>query len=206
MKRAGALVVTLLSGLSQATFAQADEAIDRLKACSQIEGMARLKCVDELLRGMAEAPDPAPPQGQNWIISETTSPVDYKPQIAALTTARASSQDAPSSLAIHCRAHRTELTISTAGSWKPAADGEVKVVSRINEEPAVEQRWRALEAGRSLAFAGDVVRFLRSMPDGGRLLVQVYAGKGPPYESTFQLAGLDSVRHKIAAACSWPPP
>jgi hypothetical protein len=204
MRSMGALAVTVLSSLSQAVCAQSGDAVDRLKACSQFEGMERLKCVDELLQEVA--PDSAQPQGPNWIISETTSPVDYKPQIAALTTARASSQDAPSSLAIHCRSHRTELMISTTGSWKQATDGDVKVVYRINEEPSVEQRWRAAEAGRSLAFPGDVVRFLRSMPDGGRILVQVYAGKSPPYESTFQLAGLDSVRRKIEAACSWPLP
>ena len=87
-------------------------------------------------------PDSVQPQGPNWIVSETTSPVDYRPQIAALTTAPASSQDAPSSLAIYCRAHRTELIISTTGSWKQATDSEVKVVYRINEEPPVEQRWR----------------------------------------------------------------
>jgi hypothetical protein len=109
-------------------------------------------------------------------------------------------------LAIHCRARRMELTISTTGSWKQATDGEVKVVYRINEEPSVEQRWRAAETGRSLTFPGDVVRFLRSMPDSGQILVKVYAGKGPPYESTFQLAGLDPVRRKIAAACNWPQP
>jgi hypothetical protein len=149
-------------------------------------------------------PDPVQPQGPNWIISETTSPVDYRPQIAALTTARASSQDAPSSLAIHCRAQRTELIISTTGSWKQATDGEVKVVYRINQEPPVEQRWRPAQTGGSLAFQGDVVRFLRSMPDSGQILVKVYAGKTPPYESTFKLVGLDPIRRKIAAACNWP--
>jgi hypothetical protein len=163
--------------------------------------MERLKCVDDLLQEMT--PDSAPPQDPNWIISETTSPVDYRPQIAALTTARASSQDAPSSLAIHCRAHRTELIISTTGSWKQAPEGEVKVLYRINEEPPVEQRWRPAETGRSLAFQGDAVRFLRSLPDSGQILVKVYAGKTPPYESTFKLAGLDPVRRKIAAACNW---
>jgi hypothetical protein len=166
--------------------------------------MERLKCVDELFRDMGEAPDPAAPQGPNWIVSETTSPVDYTPQIAALTTAHASSQDAPSSLAIHCRARRTELIISTTGSWKQGTDGEVKVVYRINEEPPVEQRWKVAEMGRSLAFPGDVVRFLRSMPDGGRILIKVYAGRAAPYENTFQLVGLDPVRRKIAAACNWP--
>jgi hypothetical protein len=206
MKGVGAVVAAVLSTLSQGVFAQTGDAIDRLKTCSQFEGMERLKCVDDLLGEMAEKPDTAPSQGPNWIISETTSPVDYQPQIAALTTARAASQDAPSSLAIHCRAHRTELIVSTTGSWKQIPDGEVKVVHRINEEPAVEQRWRAVEAGKGLAFPGDVVRFLRSMPDGGRILVKVYAGKGLPNESTFQLAGLDSIRRKVATACNWPQP
>src|SRR5438034_8840993 len=149
MKSVGALAVTVLSSLSQAVSAQTGDAVDRLKACSQFEGMERLKCVDELLQEMA--PDSAQPQGSNWIISETTSPVDYRPQIAALTTSHASSQDAPSSLAIHCRARRTELIISTTGSWKQATDGEVKVVYRINQEPPVEQRRRPAETGRSLA-------------------------------------------------------
>jgi hypothetical protein len=204
MKGLGALAAAMLASLSQAISAQADDAVDRLKACSQFEGMDRLKCVDELLGEMAETPPSAPSQVPNWIVSETTSPVDYRPQIAALTTTRPSSHDAPSSLAIHCRAHRTELMISTTGSWRQVPDGEVKVVYRINEEPSVEQRWKPAEAGRSLAFPGDVVRLLRSMPDGGRLLVKVYAGKGPPNESTFQLVGLDSVRRKIAPACDWP--
>jgi hypothetical protein len=206
MKGVGALAAAVLSTLSQAVGAQTGDAIDRLKTCSQFEGMERLKCIDELLGEMAEKPDTPTSQGANWIISETTSPVNYRPQIAALTTARAVSQDAPSSLAIHCRAHRTELIVSTTGSWKQVPDGDVKVVYRINEEPPVEQRWRAVEAGKGLAFPGDVVRFLRSMPDGGRILVKVYAGKGLPSESTFQLAGLDSVRRKIATACDWPPP
>ncbi|HTG15760.1 MAG TPA: hypothetical protein VK747_10885 [Blastocatellia bacterium] len=60
------------------------------------------------------------------------------------------------------------------GSWKQATDGQVKVVCRINEEPSVEQRWRVEETGRSLTFPGDIVRFLRSMPDSGQMLVKVY--------------------------------
>jgi len=202
MKGLGALAVILLSSLSQTVCAQTGDAVDRLKGCSRFEGMERLKCVDDLLQEMA--PDSTQPQSSNWIISETTSPVDYRPQISALTTARTSSQDAPSSLAIHCRAHRTELVISTTGSWKQTTDGEVKVVYQVNEEPPVEQRLRPTETGRSFAFQGDVVRFLRSMPDNGQIFVKVYAGKAPPHESTFKLVGLDPVRRKIAVACHWP--
>jgi len=206
MRSAAALVATVLSGLSLTVCAQIGNAVDRLKACSQLEAIERSKCVDDILKKMAETPDPAQPQGRNWIISETTSPVDYTPQIAALTTAREPSQDAPSALTIYCRAHRTGLTISTTGSWKQATDAAVKVVYKINDDPSVEQRGITLEAGNSLAFPGDVVRLLRSMPDGGWILVQVYARIGPPYENTFRLAGLDPVRRKIAAACNWPQP
>ncbi|OAF10666.1 hypothetical protein AYJ54_10375 [Bradyrhizobium centrolobii] len=138
-------------------------------------------------------------------MSETTSPVDYKPQIAAQTTARATSKDGPSSLAIHCRANRTELMLSTTGSWSKTPATGVKVVYQIDDQPPVDQRWRVAEGGRSLAFPGDAVRLIRSMPDGGRLLVKVYAGTASPYENTFELAGLDAVRRRFAQVCTWPP-
>lgn len=204
MKDTGALGLAMLFVMSQTVCAQTGGAIDRLKSCSQFEGMERLKCVDELLGEMNETNSTSPSPSPSWIISETTSPVDYRPQIEALITARAAPQNAASALAIYCRAHRTELIISTTGSWKQVPDGEVKVAHRINEEPVVEQRWRAMEGGKSLAFPGDVVRLLRSMPDGSQLLIKVQVGKGLPYESKFQLVGLDSVRRKIAAVCNWP--
>jgi hypothetical protein len=196
--------LALLSSLSQSLCAQAADALDRLKACAQFESMERLKCVDELLQEMA--PEPVQSQGSNWIISETTSPVDYKPQITALTTTRASSQDAASSLAIRCRAQHTELVIGTTGSWTQGTNGAVRVVYRINEEPPVEERWKPAETGKSLAFQGDAVRLLRSIPDGGQVVFSVYAGRAPVAESKFQLAGLDPVRRKIALTCNWPQP
>src|SRR6202011_6294539 len=102
MKSVGVLTVALLSSLSQAVCAQTGDAVGRLKACSQFEGMERLKCVDELLQEVA--PDPAQSQGPTWIISETTSPVDYRRQIAGLGGARGSVEYAPALLDIHCGA------------------------------------------------------------------------------------------------------
>ena len=141
MKGLSALAVTLLSTLSQAVCAQAGDAADRLKACSQFDGMERLKCVDELLQEVA--PDSTQPQGPNWIISETTSPVDYRPQITALTTARAWSQDAPSSLAIHCRpAHRADDfhdgLLETSYGW--CGEGRIPDQPRAARRTALETR------------------------------------------------------------------
>jgi hypothetical protein len=202
MKRLGVLAAAVLSSVSQALCAQAGDALDRLKACSQFEGTERLKCVDELLQEVA--PETMPVQTPNWIISETTSPVDYMPQISAVTMTGSSSQDAPSSLAIRCRGQRTELVISTAGSWKQPTHGLVKVVYQINREPPVEDQWKSLEAGKSLAFQGDAARLVRLMPDSGQIVVNVYAGKTQSAEGKFQLGGFDLVRGKMAAVCKWP--
>lgn len=204
MKGPAAVALIALAILSPLAYAQAGDATDRLKKCAKLEGMERLKCVDELLGEATEPTTPASPRAQNWIISETTSPVDYKPQIAAQTMGRPATKDAPSSISIRCRASRTELMIATSPSWKQPPEGEVKVVYQVNDDPSIGDRWRAAEGGRSLTFPGDVVRLLRSLPEDGRLLIRVYAGKNPPYESTFQLTGLDSVRRKLAPACGWP--
>jgi hypothetical protein len=88
MKSVDDLALTVLSSLSQSVCVcvQVGDAVDHLKACSRFEGMEWLKCVDQLLEDVT--PDPAQSQTPNWIISETTSPADYQPQIAALTMAR----------------------------------------------------------------------------------------------------------------------
>lgn len=203
MRPLSAVALMTLASLSPPTLAQAGDATDRLKECARYQGMERLKCVDDLL-GEAEPTTSALPRARDWIISETTSPVDYKPQISAQTMGRRSAKDAPSSIAIRCRGGRTELTIPTSPSWKQPPETEVKVVHQINDEPIVEERWRATEGGRSLTYQGDAVRLFRAMPEGGRLLIRVYAGKPLPYENTFDLVGLDSVRRKLATACNWP--
>ncbi|MBR0722536.1 hypothetical protein JQ612_03870 [Bradyrhizobium manausense] len=204
MNSVAALALIVLAIMGAPTCARAGDATDRLKKCARLEGMERLKCVDESLGEAAGPTTPPSPRAQNWIISETTSPVDYKPQITAQVMGHPTTKDAPTSITIRCRAGRTDLMIAASPSWTPPVEGDAKVAYQVDGEPSVEQRWRAADGGRGLAFQGDVVRLLRSMPQDGRLMIRVYAGKAPPYESTFQLTGLDFVRGKLATACGWP--
>jgi hypothetical protein len=46
---------------------------------------------------------------------------------------------------------------------------------------------------------------LRSLPEGARLKITVLDRSSLSHEATFQLAGLDAVRERIAAACKWAP-
>jgi hypothetical protein len=198
------LAAIALASASQVVWGQpADDAVARFKSCLQNDGAARLECLDKLSRELSgeSAPPPAQPNGGSWVISETTSPVDYSPQVTAAIASETAVKDAPSSFAIRCRGQRTEVLVSTLGSWRPSNSGEFKVVYRINDQPAVEGRWASFGSGRGAVFKGDVIQFLRSLPELGRISISVYDWQGSAHEATFQLSGLGDVRRKIAAAC-----
>jgi hypothetical protein len=126
----------------------------------------------------------------------TTSPVDYSPQISAANPSRATAEGAPSSLTIHCRRQRVELSVSTIGAWKASSSDEFRVAYRIDDQPIVEARWAASAGGRTASFKGDALALLQSLPDGGQISIRVFDWQGPPHEATFQLDGLDAVRQK----------
>jgi hypothetical protein len=201
-------VAMLLSILSHAVCAEpANDAITRLKSCFQLDRAAQAECLEKLSR---ELPDnnvqsTGQPAEGSWIISETSSPVDYSPIITAATLSRSDAKDAPTTLAIRCRGQRTELLVSTEGSWRASPAKEFPVDYRINDRPVVRMQWIASTDGRAAIFKDDVVRFLRSLPDRGQITVSVSDWQGPAHEATFQLTGLDAIRQKIGAACKWAP-
>jgi hypothetical protein len=154
----------------------------------------------------ARAVDIAPrPQDPNWIISETTSPVDYAPVIAAAIRLPFSVKHAPITFAIRCRGGRTEVLVRTEGTWRASRTREVQVDYQINDQPLVKLTWTASPDGKTAIYRDDPVGLLQSLPDGARLKINVLDEPGPSHEATFQLTGLDAVREKIATACKWAP-
>lgn len=184
-----------------------DDTVARITACLKSDGQARQECLDRLWGELHPAVPPAPAQGgdANWIVSETMSPLDYSPQIAATKVSPSAVASAPSLLTIACRGQRTEISVGTAGLWKPSVADEFRVAYRIGNQPEVHGRWAASAGGRSALFRGDAVRFLNSLPDGGQLWVRVYGAPGSAHEGTFQLNGLDAVRQKVTRVCNSAP-
>jgi hypothetical protein len=168
-------------------------------------------------RGDAEKTTPAspnePPAGtaQNqqadtaWIVSETTSPVDYSPLTTAVIHSTSGVKDAPNTLAVRCHGPSTELLLRTEGAWRATHASEVQVDYRINDQPFVRQQWTVSEDGRTASYKGDAVGLLRSLPEGARLTISVFDRQGLGQEATFQLTGLDGVRKRMGLACKWPP-
>jgi hypothetical protein len=154
----------------------------------------------------AKAADrPAVSPNSGWVVSETTSPVDYSPLTVAVMRLRGGPQDAPNALGIRCRGLRTELLVRTDGTWRATRGGEVAVSYQIDDQLPIKLWWSMSADAKSAGYQDDAIGLLRSLPEGGRLKITVLDAAGSGHEATFQLAGLDAVRRKIAAACKWAP-
>jgi hypothetical protein len=105
------------------------------------------------------------PADTAWVLSETTSPVDYSPLITAVIRSTSSVKDAPTTLAVRCRGLRTELLLRMAGTWPASRASEVQVDYQINDQPFVRLRWTVSADGKTAGYKDDAVGLLRSLPE-----------------------------------------
>jgi len=198
------LALTLLPAAFIGEFAWAQDANDamaQLRACSLKTRTERLECLEKLSITSALPALPLP-EGTGWVTSVTTSPVDYSQIATATKSSREDSSGSAMQLSIRCRSGRTELAV--AG---PAISGRAQdyVISyRIDGKEPVQVA-AAPASGSGIAFKIDASDLVQSLPADGELAVHVTLRREAIQDGTFSLAGLDSVRENIAAACKWPP-
>jgi hypothetical protein len=180
--------------------AQAQDPIAQLRSCLQKEHAERLDCLNKSTRTVAPQ-HPLTPE-DDWIVSQTTSPIDYSPIATATTSSRSGTGEPVMQLSIRCRGGRTELAL--AGPGISRGGGHDAISYRINDNPAVQVAAAVPAFGPGVAFAGDVVRLVQSLPDSGDVIVLLSSRTGAALDGTFSLAGLDAARAKMAAACKWP--
>jgi len=189
----------LASGIA---FAQStSDPLAQLRDCSLMERTERLKCLDRLSRSIGPPARLAPAVG-NWTISETTSPVDYRPFVVAITPSLDGAEGSAMQLSIYCRNGRTELVV--AGPAVSGRGEDYTMSYRVNGEQPVQTAAGTPSFGTGAAFKGDVVRLLQSLPEEGEVAVRLSSRKGVVREGNFSIGGLKMVREKLAAACKWP--
>ena len=207
MKPAALSLPVLLAAAGGVSLAQgADDPLVQLRACSLLERSDRLECLDRLSRAIAppsrNGNDEADNKAAGWIVSQTTSPLDYSPIATATTISRAAAGGPPMQLAIRCRYGRTELAIAAPAM---AARAEDYVISyRVNGGQPVQIAAAAPAFGVGIAFKGDPTALLLSLPSEGELVVHLAPRLGAAQEAAFSLSGLGAVRGKIEATCKWP--
>ena len=186
MKRAAILLLIALGGTGRIALAQ-DPATE-LRSCLQKEHADRLGCLNKLTRSIAPQNGMMPED--DWIVATAT------------TSSRSGAGESTMQLSIRCRAGRTELALAGPGISRGSGDDAISY--RVNDNPAVQVAAAAPAFGPGVAFAGDVVRLVQSLPDGGDLIVLLSPRGGSAHDGTFSLAGLDAARAKMASACRWP--
>lgn len=160
-------------------------------------------------------------EAENWIISETTSPVDYSRQVSATMLSVTSSENQPMSFSMHCRQGKTEVMLGITDFARYPAGAAIALEFLVLSEEAIgnhaierrwvqyrgeERRWNEISRTTDIALRSDAVSFLKLLPDGGRLFVRVKNRQGVSHDAEFHLAGLGPVRAKFSVACKWPSP
>jgi hypothetical protein len=195
------LLTVALEVASRIAFAQGTgDPMADLRACSLMETAERLECLEKLSRSIAPPVVPAP-VSDNWIVSETTSPVNYTPIVSATAVSTGGSEGSSMHLSVHCRGGRTELVVT--GPAVSRSGGDV-ISYRINDGQPVQLAAGSPSFGTGVAFTGDIVRLLQSLPENGHIAVRISARGGAAQDGRFALSGLKTVREKLATACKWP--
>ena len=196
------LLSVALEVASRIAFAQeTGDPMADLRACSLMEHAERLECLEKLSRSIAPPADPTP-GSDNWIVSETTSPVNYTPIVSATAVSTGGSDGSSMHLSIHCRGGRTELVVAGPAVSRSSVDYVISY--RINGGQPVQLAAGSPSFGTGAAFTGDIVRLLQSLPENGHIGVRISARGGAAQDGRFSLGGLKTVREKLAAACKWP--
>ena len=190
----------------------ANDAIEKLRACSLLAPADRLECLDKVSRDITPpsparpAASPAPGAVQaadNWIVSETTSPLDYTPVAIAIASFSSEPGGGAMQLSIQCRGGRTELVIGGPAVTRRVEDYVVSY--GVNDGQPVVVAVGAPAFGTGVALKGDVVRLLASLPDRGEVFFRIAARQGGALEGRYALGGLKSCWTGWPSPASGPP-
>lgn len=204
MRRAAAPVLAGIALASGVACAQgADDRMAQLRDCTPMERAGGVECPDTASGPIASA-DQAVSKGDNWIISQTTSPVDYSPVATASTSTHDGAAESAMKLSIRCRKGRTELVV--AGPGISGRGGDYAISYRFNDGQQMQIAAAPPAFGAGVAFGGDVIRLLQSFPDAGSLSVHLAPRTGTAVDGTFSLGGWEAVRAKMTIACKWSHP
>lgn len=195
-----AAAIAIISGI--AGLRAAEGQVRAPQDCAAMERAEQLNCLDEAPRTVATA-DQAASRGDNWTISQTTSPVDYSP-VASATTSSHDASESALKLSIRCRGGRTELVV--AGPGILGRGNDYSIAYRVNDGPQVRIAAAPPASGAGVAFGGDVIGLLQSLPDAGSFSVHLTPRTGVVLDGMFSLGGWEAVRAKLTVACKWSHP
>lgn len=203
-----ALVLGCVLGAAAAHAQTSIDTLDKLRACSALDRSERVACLNRLASDIGPPPSAAPeaatqpPVAREWIISETTSPLDYSPVAIARSTSP-EKHDLDLLLSIQCRAGRSELVLTASDPFARRAE-EYLFTYSVNGSASLALPLTAATSGSGLAVKTDPARLLSSLPPAGDIVLRLAHARGPSLEGRYALDQLKAVALRLAAPCRWP--
>jgi hypothetical protein len=141
------------------------------------------------------------PAAESWIVSETTSPLDYAPVIVASALSNDRASGSVVQLSIQCRRGRTNLVIAS-----PALTGrpeERRVSYTVNDGRPVTLPSGPATSGTGISIGDDVARLLTALPGRGEIVFQVAVPQATPLQARYALGPLKTVLERMVIPCKW---
>jgi hypothetical protein len=182
--------------------------LDKLRACSTLARSERIECLNRLASDIGPQPPPGPDTAAQpslvteWIVSETTSPLDYSPVAVARATPIGKEQ-LGLQLSIHCRGGRSELVFAASPALSRRPE-EYLFTYSVNGSAPVALPLVAATTGPGFAVKADPARLLGSLPPTGGIAFRLTHASGPPVEGRYALDRLKAVTQRLSAPCGWP--
>jgi hypothetical protein len=107
-------------------------------------------------------------------------------------------------LIIRCQAHETEAFIHT-GTILSFESDSVHVRLRLDDGQPYAENWGE-STGHDSLFSPNAREFATQLAESKKLAFEFQPLDSVPVATWFDLAGLDGLLGKVAAACSWPAP
>ena len=139
---------------------------------------------------------------ESWIVSETTSPLDYAPVIIASAMSSDRANGPVMQLSIQCRRGRTDLVIVSPALTGRAEDYRVSYIVNDGQPVTLLSSLAASKTG--IAIKDDVVRLLTALPGRGEIAFQVDVPRAAPLQARYALGPLKTVLERMATPCKWP--
>jgi hypothetical protein len=149
-----------------------------------------------------QAKRPTGPAADKWLISETSSPLDYSPVAIASASSTDGQWGLTMKLSVQCRGGRTDVVIGGMSLSRPLE--EYVLSYSVDDAQPISLAVTTPPANSGVALKGDVVTLLRSLPTEGTVAFRVAAHTGPAWEGRYALPQLKAALDRLARPCNWP--
>jgi hypothetical protein len=141
-----------------------------------------------------------------WLVKRDRSPLNDFPNVSLITVASDGTDlSSAGTLQVTCLENETRLVVGAANMFLLDDDGTVEVVYRLDDLPAVKQRWPVSASNRAAGRWGRSASepLMREMIGHKKMFLQITERDGDRHRATFLLDGYDSSAPEIAGACGW---